>query len=146
MKKYIYTILVFWVFSCCGGLFAQSTLTNLTVIGNKTGFDNLSVKDVRQIFRGKYSRWPQGGEVTIVLPSPKSDNALPVAQNIYLTTVSGVQKFWLALVFQGRSTPPVFLETDEEIIMYVKKTAGAIGVVSSGSQNIPRNLIISINN
>jgi ABC-type phosphate transport system substrate-binding protein len=126
---------------------AQTGFVDLTIIGNKTGFDKNAIKEIKQIFKGKYSTWPLSrSSVTIVLPAPQSPNAQKVATQLYANTVSGVQKYWLSLVFQGRANPPIFLETDEEIIAVVKKTPGAIGVVSSSNANIPKNLIISIVN
>lgn len=126
---------------------AQSALPELTIIGNKTGFESTSLKEMRQMFKGKYSSWPVTKlSVTIVLPSPQSANAQKTATQIYANTISGVQKYWLSLVFQGRANPPVFLETDEEIIEAVRKTPGAIGVISSAAPNIPKNLVINIVN
>ena len=121
-------------------------MTGVTVIGNKIGFSTNTSKEIKQVFRGKYANWSTNNQVIIVLPASKSTSAEVVASSIYGNTVSGVQKYWLSLVFQGRANPPVFLDTDEEIINYVKKTVGAIGVVSAGAQNIPRNFIIAINN
>ena len=45
-----------------------------------------------------------------------------------------MQKYWLSLVFQGRTSPPVFLDSDAEIIAYVLKTPGAIGVIAAESR------------
>jgi ABC-type phosphate transport system substrate-binding protein len=142
------TIIIALVFSITGGgkLFAQASMSGVTVIGNKTGFSTNTSKEIKQIFRGKYANWSTNIQVIIVLPASKSVSAEVVATSIYGNTVSGVQKYWLSLVFQGRANPPVFLDTDEEIINYVKKTPGAIGVVSVGAQNIPRNMVIAINN
>ena len=58
--------------------------------------------------------------------------------------MSAVQKFWLSLVFQGRANPPVFLDDDSDIINYVRKTPGALGVVSTNAQNIPKELLITV--
>ena len=112
----------------------QTSFKNIAVVQNKTGFINGKLKDVQGVFRGKYSQWPSTREaVTIVLPASKCTSANTVASVVYNGTVKEMQKFWLSLVFQGRSNPPVFLETDAEIIAFVLKTPGAIGVVSDQS-------------
>ena len=146
MKKI--TIIITLLFAIIGGdsLYGQVSMNAVTIIGNKTGFSTNSAKEIKQVFRGKYANWSTREQVIIVLPASKSSSAEIVASVVYGNTVSGVQKYWLSLVFQGRSSPPVFLDTDEEIINYVKRTSGSIGVISSGIQNVPRNLIISINN
>jgi len=69
--------------------------------------------------------------VVVVLPAPKSPSASRVADMIYGKSVTGMQKFWLSVVFQGRSNPPVFTDTDGDMVDYVRKTPGAIGVMSS---------------
>ncbi len=142
------TIIITLLFAIIGGerLYGQTSMNAVTIIGNKTGFTSKSAKEIKQIFRGKYANWSTREQVIIVLPASKASSAEIVASTVYGNTVSGVQKYWLALVFQGRANPPVFLDSDEEIINYVKKTSGAIGVVSAGAPNVPRNLIISINN
>jgi len=114
------------------------------VIGNQTGFSTSNLKEIKQIFRGKYSRWPNGNSVTIVLPAPKTTGADAMASYIYESSMSAVQKFWLSLVFQGRANPPVFLDDDSDIINYVRKTPGALGVVSANAQNIPKELLITV--
>ena len=146
MKKI--TIIITLLFAIIGGdsLYGQVSMNAVTIIGNKTGFSSNSAKEIKQVFRGKYANWSTREQVIIVLPASKSSSAEIVASVVYGNTVSGVQKYWLSLVFQGRSNPPVFLETDDEIINYVKRTSGSIGVVSSGNQNLPKNLIITINN
>jgi len=118
----------------CFVSFGQTTVKDIAVIQNKTGFINGRLKDVQDVFLGKYTRWPVTKELTtIVLPSSKCASAITTASVIYKTSVKEMQKYWLSLVFQGRANPPVFLDSDAEIIAYVLKTPGAIGVISAES-------------
>jgi ABC-type phosphate transport system substrate-binding protein len=147
MKRYRSISILFVSILLGSSLMAQSALPELTVIGNKTGIESTSLKEIKQIFKGKYSSWPIAkSTVTIVLPSPKSPNAQKVATQIYGNTVSGVQKYWLSLVFQGRANPPIFLDSDEEIIEIVRKNSGSIGIISSSYPSIPKSLVINIVN
>jgi ABC-type phosphate transport system substrate-binding protein len=118
----------------------------VTIIGNKTGFTSNSSKEIKQVFRGKYANWSTKLQAIIVLPASKSPSAEIVASTVYGNTVSGVQKYWMSLVFQGRANPPVFLDSDDEIINYVKRTPGSIGVIMAGNADLPKNLVITINN
>jgi ABC-type phosphate transport system substrate-binding protein len=117
---------------------------SFAIVGNNTGFKTTTTKNLKAIFKGKYSTWKNKEGVIIVLPSTKSDNAAAVAKYLYNTTVTGMQKYWLAQVFQGRSNPPVFLETDAEIVSYVKKNEGAIGIVRASTKDIPATIKITI--
>jgi len=114
-------------------LAAQSAWGELLIIGNKTGTTQLKAQEARDIFRARTTTWTNKVSVTIALPSPKSTTAEPVARLIYGTKPSSVQKFWLSLVFQGRATPPNFFDTDQELIQFVQRTPGAIGVISSST-------------
>jgi hypothetical protein len=116
---------------------------NLVVIGNKTELKSLKKKSLINVFKGRLNSWNNGTVVIIILPSQKNENSSEVAKIIYGTTVKGMQKFWLSLVFQGRSNPPVFLDTDEEIIKYVQKNPGSIGIIHENS-DFPKNLQIEI--
>jgi ABC-type phosphate transport system substrate-binding protein len=110
---------------------AQTTWGELSIIGNKTGLTQLKAQEARNIFRANTTTWPNKISVTIALPSPKSSSSEPVARLIYGTRPASVQKFWLSLVFQGRATPPNFFDTDQELIQFIQRTPGAIGVISS---------------
>jgi ABC-type phosphate transport system substrate-binding protein len=116
----------------------------LTIVGNNTGYTSVSTKVIKDVFKGKYSLWSNNVSIIIVLPSSKSANAESVASYLYGTTFSGMQKYWLSLVFQGRANPPVFLDSDDEIIEYVKQNSGAVGVVNSTNKNITNSIKISI--
>ena len=139
--QFFYTIFLY--------LFLSSTLLaqtdeKLHIIGNKTGLTELTLKEARDIFKGKMAFWKNKEEVIIVLPSPKSDDATGVANEIFQTSVTGMQKHWLALVFQGRSNPPVFVQSTREAIDYVNKNPGAIAALYCKSSEVPASLIIKL--
>jgi len=120
--------------------FGQTALKEVAVVQNKTGFSNGRLKDVQVVFSGKYTQWPLTKETTtIVLPSSKCASAKISASVIYKSSVKEMQKYWLSLVFQGRANPPVFLDSDAEIIAYVLKTPGAIGVIAAESRKMVDN-------
>jgi hypothetical protein len=116
------------------------------IIGNNVDIKSASLKHTQSVFRGKYSTWNNRQTVIIVLPSKKNENCQRVASYLYETSITGMQKYWLSLVFQGRSNPPVFLDTDEEILNYVQKNKGAIGIISRSSIDPKSALIINIIN
>ena len=139
--QFFYTIFLY--------LFLSSTLLaqtdeKLHIIGNKTGLTELTLKEARDIFKGKMAFWKNKEEVIIVLPSPKSDDASGVANEIFQTSVTGMQKHWLALVFQGRANPPVFVQSTKEAIDYVNKNPGAIAALYCKSSEVPSSIMIKL--
>ena len=97
------------------------------------------------VFKGRLDSWNNGNTVKIVLPSQKNESSTLTAKVIYGTTVKGMQKFWLSLVFQGRANPPVFLDSDEEIIRYIQKNPGSVGVINKNNE-YPKSLQIEVTN
>lgn len=139
----LFLVLIF--VSSWSNLFGQSNeLGDLTLIGNKIDSKTMKKNSVLNVFKGRLDSWNNGLTVIVVLPSQKNENSTEVAKIIYGTTVKGMQKFWLSLVFQGRSKPPVFLDSDEEIIRFVQKNPGSIGLINKKSDS-PENLQIGVN-
>lgn len=115
---------------------------NLILIGNTTGYTSMSWKMVGSIFRGESTFWKNGAPVTIVLPGNTLSYSVDVANYVYGSSVPGMQKFWLSLVFQGRSKPPIFLNTEQEIIDFISRNPGSVGFVSASAKSKCVDLLI----
>lgn len=102
------------------------------IAGNQIGTKELSVKEAKDILKGKRNFWPNGEEILVGLPSSKAVHAELVAAQIFGTSVNGMQKYWLSLVFQGRGKSPYFFSTPEEMLEWVSKTPGAIAIFPAG--------------
>ena len=102
-----------------------------SVIANDVGFEKSSPQEIKSVFKGKFTFWKNNKKVILVLPSSKNPISNEVASFYYQTTTDGVKKYWLSLVFQGRSTSPVFLDSDKEVYEFIQKNEGAIGLIST---------------
>ena len=122
----------------------QLSLDGLMLIGNKTGLTSINRKQMDGIFRGTQSIWKSKEQVIVVMPSSKAEFAEQFAASVLQMSHSALQKYWLALVFQGRANAPVFLNSSSEIIEYVKKNPGAIAVVKAAERDIPAGMTITI--
>ncbi|MFM8349192.1 MAG: hypothetical protein ACKOAR_14210 [Bacteroidota bacterium] len=114
-----------------------------TVIGNETAVQSLTSAELKNVFKPRNSLWTNGRSVTIVLPGTTSPIRDRVARDIYNSSFVAMQKYWLSLVFQGRFSAPVILNSDEETINFVKRTPGAIGFIQDASL-APSGLIIKL--
>jgi len=124
-----------------------SSSEGLLLIGNNTGLESVSRKQLKGIFSGSQSIWNTKEQVVIVMPSSKADFADDFALSILQMTQSALHKYWLGLVFQGRANPPVFLNSSREILEYVKNNPGAIGIVKiSVKEEVPKGMLITISN
>ena len=115
----------------------------LVVIGNDIGLKEIKTGYLKEVYQAKYAFWPNKRSVYIALPGTQSDDAVSVYSQVYGKSVKEVQKFWLSIVFQGRSKSPNFFDTSKEMIEYVQRTPGAIGLLRSDT-GVPKNLIIKL--
>ncbi len=136
-------IILFILFMSIGFSNANAQTPAIQVIGNTTGLREVTIKECKAIFKGKYSNWKNQEQVIIVLPNSKNSIAEDVAKYFFDGSVKSMQKYWLSLVFQGRGNPPVFLENDQETIQFIQKNPGSIGFISNDTK-VSRNLIIEL--
>jgi ABC-type phosphate transport system substrate-binding protein len=136
----LFILIQFLVFSTI--LYSQS-FSDYKIIGNTTGITELTQAQVKSYFKGKYTLWANNKSVKVVLHSSESSQAEKLAKLIFNTSHSGVKKYWLSLVFQGRANPPVYCNSDLDVLNYVKKTPGAIGIIQSET-SCPGQYVIQI--
>ena len=123
---------------------AQETKSELYVIGNNTDIDSIKLSKLQTIFLGEEALWPNKEGIEIILPSSNANFAELVSRKIFNSSVMGMKRYWLGLVFQGRANPPKFLESAQDIINYVSKHKGSIAVVQCDKKQIPSELYIKL--
>jgi ABC-type phosphate transport system substrate-binding protein len=135
----------FCLFTGIGSLscLAQA-LDGFVVAGNKTGLTTVNKKQLARIFQGRESIWKTGEEVVLVMPSAKSESGGPFAEKVLNMSYTALQKYWLVLVFQGRASAPVFLNSNAEMLDYIKRNPGAIGVLKMPEKEVDKDLIIPV--
>jgi hypothetical protein len=129
-----------------GSAYSQRTALhdNYVIIGNQTGMKQVSQSKMTSYFEGRIKKWPSLEKVKVVLPSSKHKSVEEYSNVIYDKSFYSVKKFWFSLVFQGRFDAPFFLDTDEEIIEFVRTNRGSFALVHN-NESIPDQLIIKIN-
>jgi hypothetical protein len=112
------------------------------VVGNEIGVTSLTIAEVRAIFRGERALWSNGLRVTVVLPSNRAPYAEAFAEDILGMRPAAMQRYWLALVFQGRAEPPVAQVSVPAALLFLARTPGSIVAVPRGTA--PRELVIPV--
>jgi ABC-type phosphate transport system substrate-binding protein len=105
---------------------------SLAVIANQEGPPaSLSFSELKSVFLGEKQRWSSGNKVIIALIKTTNNNkvGLAVCDKIYRMKPDEMNKYWLALVFQGRASAPFFFNTTTELQNFVAQTPGAIGII-----------------
>ena len=112
------------------------------VIGNATGLTGITEAQVQAILRGERTLWDSRAPIIVVLPGQRAPHADSLSRELLRMSRAGMQRYWLALVFQGRASPPVFQDSVEETVAFVRRTPGAIAVIPAGQGGDLRELLI----
>lgn len=124
--------------------YCQNYSQRITIIANSIDNKTYSHQEIRSILKGKNASWRNGNRVKIILSLNESKSSEYMSREIYGKSVSGVKKYWLGLVFQGRSDAPIFADDNEDVLFLVKKNKGAIGILVDENKTIPAQLTVNI--
>lgn len=110
---------------------ANAQDVELTVVANGKGIPlEMSLSQLKSIMRGEKLRWPDGNKVIIALLKTNTSIGSTTSKLVYNMTPNELNKYWLALVFQGKADAPNFFSTESELEDFVAQTNGAIGVAT----------------
>ena len=117
--------------ACSISLFnANAQDIELTVIGNMESVpDELEMSLLKSVFLGEKQRWDDGVSVKIALMKTTTKVGEATCNKVFNLTGNELNKYFLALVFQGKVKAPTFFNSMTELQNYVAETPGAIGVI-----------------
>lgn len=114
--------------------FAQGI--ELTVIGNVQSVPSeMDMNQLRAILKGEKMRWEDGSRVKIALMKTNTPIGSGTCEKVYNMTSNELNKYFLALVFQGKVKAPSFFNSVSDLENYVAQTPGAIGVSQNTTDN-----------
>ena len=119
----------------CGLLLAtclcqQVGAEDLAIVANVPSGAALNPGYAVTLLRGDNQNWDGGTDARVVLPSRESPIYAKVAEVIFGTTGKRMQRTWFRLVFSGRVNAPTYLGSDREVVEFVRRYPGAIGVIA----------------
>ena len=139
-KVSIVTIGLFFLFT----LSVNAQNDTLILIANEKGAPNqMSKSFTRKVLKGQRPRWKNGSKVKLCLMKTSTPSGIKTAKDYYNMNVRQLNRYWLALVFQGKSTAPLFFRSEEKLIAYVMKTYGAIGIISKKNKGRAKEVTIA---
>jgi hypothetical protein len=111
-----------------GALFAQED--QLIIVGNAASVPSeLDMSQLKSILKGEKLRWNDGSKVSLALMKTSTPVGTETCKKLYNMTANELNKYFLALVFQGKVNAPTFFNSSSELEAYVAETPGAIGVM-----------------
>ena len=100
------------------------------IVNQSNTVDNLSMAELRKIFMGERSHWPNGRRITLVMMDPTQPERKVVLREIYGMNEKDLNQHFVQGVFTGAvSVSPKTLGTTGEVLKFVFNVPGAIGYV-----------------
>lgn len=127
-------IIYFGLSLLAGILFSSfaSAQNSLTIIGSIESVPTeMDMNQLQAVLKGEQMRWSDGTKVKIALMKTNTTIGTLTSEKIYDMTGNELNKYFLALVFQGKIKAPNFFNSESELEAYVAQTQGAIGVLQN---------------
>ena len=141
MKKQPKYISVIWSLPACSklllllGMLSVSVIvkaqeTTLVAVGNSNSVpSDMKLSELKSILLGEKQRWKNGSRIIIALMKTNTMIGKNTSSRMYDMTGDQLNKYWLALVFQGKAQAPNFFSSTNDLENFVAQTQGAIGIV-----------------
>jgi len=99
------------------------------VVNPEVGVSKLSQEELARMFLGKKTLWESGTRITPAMLDESTSTATGFIEGIVRRTVAQYQAYWKRQLFSGGGTAPKTFRNSAQVIDYVAKNPGAIGVV-----------------
>jgi hypothetical protein len=121
----------------------SSAQKSLVVISNAKGAPGeLKRTELLAVMKGEKQRWDDGTRISVALMKSSTPAGEETSKKVYGMSGDEVNKFWLALVFQGKAKAPVFFNTATELETYISQTPGAIGIIEESGDIKSKSVMI----
>ena len=100
------------------------------VINENNSTASMTQQNLSKCFLKQTRMWANGIPVIPVDQAVGSDTRKAFSQQIHERDVSAIKSYWQRQIFSGRGVPPTEKTSDEEVLIFVKSNAGAVGYVS----------------
>jgi len=100
------------------------------VVNRSNPLTEISLADLRRVFRGQRSRWTNGRRVTLVMRDPGAPERDAILRSIYGLDEAEYRRSFLQAVFSGQTADaPKTLASNNGVLRFVYNVPGAIGYV-----------------
>jgi ABC-type phosphate transport system substrate-binding protein len=100
------------------------------VVNRSNPLSEISLADLRRIYRGKRSHWSNGRRVTLVMRDPGTPEREAILQTLYGIDEDEYRRGFFQAVFTGEATgAPKILASTNGVLRFVFNVPGAIGYV-----------------
>lgn len=111
--------------------FSASSMAGVSVIVNKANTADIKVEDVKRIFLGKASQFPNGQEAVPINLEMSVSSRSEFDSSVLGRSSSQVTSYWSKLVFTGKGTPPKEVSSETDVLELVKNNQNIIAYIDS---------------
>jgi ABC-type phosphate transport system substrate-binding protein len=105
-----------------------SEQTLAIIVNQSNPVENFSLPELRKIFLGERSHWPNGRRITLVMMDPAQPERKVILREIYGMNEKDLNNHFIQGVFTGTVlVSPKTLATPSEVLKFVFNVPGAIG-------------------
>ena len=109
---------------------AQAAEPLAIVVNRSNPVAEISLADLRRVFRGQRTRWANGRRVTLVMRGPGTPERDAILRSVYGLDETEYRRSYLQAVFSGQtSDAPKTLASHNGVLRFVYNVPGAIGYV-----------------
>ena len=146
MKRTIFTCILGLILGVISTTTVTAQVTELAIVGNLESVPSeMTMALVKSVFRGERLRWVDGSKVKLALMKTNTPLGLATSEKLFNMSANELNKYYLALVFQGKIKAPSFFNSVNDLEEYVAQTPGAIGVVQSTTDELLKVVLVDGN-
>lgn len=132
MRQLLLSLLICAALLTSHGSWSAEELSAFQVIVHpENPVTSLPRTQVSKILLKSVSRWEKGRPVEPVNQNPKSPVRQSFSKQVHKRSVTSIESYWQRQIFSGRDVPPAVLDSDQEVIEFVKSQVGGIGYISA---------------
>lgn len=102
----------------------------LVIVSPAQTITDISVADLRRIYLGQVSRWPNRQRIVMLIPSPRSPEGQTFIKRVIRMAELDYAQYWIGAVFRGEAAAaPLVAASAAEANRFVASHTDAIAVV-----------------
>jgi len=143
MKRIIYIFILSLFIGLLLPLSVHAQDEQLVIIGNAASVPSeIDMNQLKSVLKGEKLRWNDGSKVSIALMKTSTPIGTYTCNKLYNMTGNELNKYFLALVFQGKVKAPTFFNSANELETFVAQTPGAIGVLQQVNDKLLKIILV----
>jgi len=114
------------------------------IVNSGVAVSSLSPKEISQILLKKTTAWPSGLRITPVNLGVDHPTREAFSRAIHGKGAQPIERRWETLIFSGMGVPPLKLDTEADVVAFVRNNADAIGYVAADTPLPPEVKVLEI--